>query len=190
TRDGYPIRMGKNAFPGPADTYVAYGENWANVSNTPLREYKHWVHEGGISTPLIVHWPAGIKTSGQWCHQPSHLIDIAATIFEISKSNYPTTATPLEGKSLLPAFANKPIERDAIYWEHEGNRAVRKGDWKLVAKHKKPWELYDISKDRIEANDLASQLPDKVSEMANLYDAYATRALVAPWPLPANAPDQ
>jgi len=190
TRDGYPIRMGKNAFPGPADTYVAYGENWANVSNTPLREYKHWVHEGGISTPLVVHWPAGIKTSGEWCHQPCHLIDIAATIVEISKSSYPKIATPLEGKSLLPAFANKTIERDAIYWEHEGNRAVRKGDWKLVAKHKKPWELYDISKDRIEANDLASKFPDKVSEMANLYEAYATRAFVAPWPLPANAPDQ
>jgi len=190
TRDGYPIRMGKNAFPGPADTYIAYGENWANVSNTPLREYKHWVHEGGISTPLVVHWPEGIKTPGEWCHQPSHLIDIAATIIEISKSSYPTPATPLEGKSLLPAFANKTIERDAIYWEHEGNRAVRKGDWKLVAKHKKPWELYDISKDRIEANDLASKFPDKVSEMANLYEAYATRALVAPWPLPANAPDQ
>jgi arylsulfatase A-like enzyme len=188
TRDGYPIRMGKNAFPGPADTYIAYGENWANVSNTPLREYKHWVHEGGISTPLVVHWPEGIKTPGEWCHQPSHLIDIAATIVEISKSSYPTTATPLEGKSLLPAFANKPIEREAIYWEHEGNRAVRKGDWKLVAKHNKPWELYDISKDRIEANDLASQFPDKVFELANLYEAYATRASVAPWPLPANAP--
>lgn len=184
TRDGYPVRMGKNAFPGPADTYVAYGENWANVSNTPLREYKHWVHEGGISTPLVVHWPAGVKTPGQWCHQPSHLIDIAATLVEISHAKYPNIATPLEGKSLLPAFANHTIERDAIFWEHEGNRAVRKGDWKLVAKHKQDWELYDIAKDRIESNNLASQFPDKVSELVKLYEAYAARALVAPWPLP------
>ena len=186
TRDGYPVRMGKNAMPGPADTYVAYGENWANVSNTPLREYKHWVHEGGISTPLVVHWPAGIKTPGQWSHQPSHLIDIAATLVDISQASYPKDATALEGRSLLPAFANIPVEREAIYWEHEGNRAVRKGDWKLVAKHNKAWELYDISKDRIEANDLAKVHPEKLAELVKLYEAYAERTNVAPWPLPKN----
>ena len=184
TRDGYPVRMGKQAFPGPADTYVAYGENWANVSNTPLREYKHWVHEGGISSPLIVHWPAGLSNAEPWCHQPSHLIDIAATLVDISGASYPADATPLEGRSLRPAFGNKPIEREALYWEHEGNRAVRQGDWKLVAKHNKPWELYDISKDRIESNDLAATYPDKVLQMARLYETYAKRANVAPWPLP------
>lgn len=187
TRDGYPVRMGKKAFPGPADTYVAYGESWANVSNTPLREYKHWVHEGGISSPLIAHWPAGIPSTGSWSHQPTHLIDIAATLLDISKSTYPKEATPLEGRSLLPAFHGNAIEREAIYWEHEGNRAVRQGDWKLVAKHNKDWELYDISKDRIEANDLATKYPEKVKELAKMYDEYAARANVAAWPLPKNS---
>jgi arylsulfatase len=189
TREGYPVRMGRNAFPGPADTYVAYGENWANVSNTPLREYKHWVHEGGISSPLVVHWPAGIQTPGSWCHQPGHLIDIAATCVDISKSEYPREAVPLEGKSLRPTFANQPIEREAIYWEHEGNRAVRQGNWKLVAKHNKDWELYDLSKDRIEANDLSKVQPETVARMARMYEAYAQRTNVAPWPLPKNAED-
>jgi arylsulfatase len=189
TRDGYPVRMGRNAFPGPADTYVAYGENWANVSNTPLREYKHWVHEGGISSPLVVHWPAGIQNPGSWCHQPGHLIDIAATCVDISNSQYPRDAVPLEGKSLRPTFANQPIEREAIYWEHEGNRAVRQGNWKLVAKHNKDWELYDLSKDRIEANDLSKVQPEIVARMARMYEAYAQRTNVAPWPLPKNAED-
>lgn len=187
TRDGFPVRMGKQAFPGPADTYIAYGENWANVSNTPLREYKHWVHEGGISSPLIVHWPAGISSAGKWCHQPSHLIDIAATLVDISGASYPNDATPLEGVSLKPTFANQLVEREAIYWEHEGNRALRQGDWKLVAKHNKPWELYDISKDRVEANDLASKYPEKVLQMAKLYESWAQRANVASWPLPKSS---
>jgi len=189
TRDGYPVRMGKNAFPGPADTYVAYGENWANVSNTPLREYKHWVHEGGISSPLIVHWPAGIKKVGGWSHQPGHLIDIAATLVDVSRTSYPKDATPLEGRSLSPAFSGEAIVRDAIFWEHEGNRAVRQGDWKLVAKHNKEWELYDISKDRIESSNLAKKYPEKVKYLAEMYEAYARRCNVAPWPLPKNAED-
>ncbi|MCY3005591.1 MAG: arylsulfatase [Planctomycetota bacterium] len=186
TRDGYPIRMGKQALPGPADTYVAYGENWANVSNTPLREYKHWVHEGGISSPLVVSWPAGIQSKGQWRDQPSHLIDIAATFVQIAKADYPNDATPLEGESLLGAFANVPIEREALFWEHEGNRAVRAGIWKLVSKHNQPWELYDISQDRVERVDQSARHPQKVSELAGLYEAYANRANVAPWPLPKN----
>jgi arylsulfatase len=182
--------MGKQVMPGPADTYVAYGENWANVSNTPLREYKHWVHEGGISSPLVVSWPAGIGSKGQWRDQPSHLIDIAATIVQIAKANYPEDATPLEGKSLLGAFANHPIERDALYWEHEGNRAVRAGNWKLVAKHNRPWELYDLAQDRAEQVDQAARYPEKVTELSSFYEAYAKRANVAPWPLPKNVPTE
>jgi len=108
TRDGYPVRMGPNVMPGPADTYVAYGEGWANVSNTPFREYKHWVHEGGISTPLIAHWPKGITARGELRHQPGHLIDIMATSVEVSGAKYPPEATPLEGRSLVPAFRNQP----------------------------------------------------------------------------------
>ena len=190
TRDGYPVRMGKQVMPGPADTYVAYGENWANVSNTPLREYKHWVHEGGISSPLVVSWPAGIGSKGQWRDQPSHLIDIAATIVQIAKATYPEDATPLEGKSLVGAFANHPIERDVLYWEHEGNRAVRAGNWKLVAKHNRPWELYDLAQDRAEQVDQAARYPEKVTELNGLYEAYAKRANVAPWPLPKNVPTE
>jgi arylsulfatase len=186
TRDGYPVRMGEQAMPGPADTYIAYGEGWANVSNTPFREYKHWVHEGGISTPLIAHWPAGIKARGELRPQPGHLIDIMATCVDVAGANYPTesngnTITPLEGRSLVPAFSDKPLNR-AIYWEHEGNRAVREGDWKLVAKGPAgKWELYNMATDRTEMHDLAGQQPDRVAAMRNQWEAYAERTGVLPW---------
>src|SRR5579883_260009 len=183
TRDGYPVRMGPKAMPGPADTYVAYGRGWATASNTPFREYKHWVHEGGISTPLIAHWPSGIPAKGELRTQPGHLIDIAATCADLAGAAYPKDAPPPEGRSLRPAFAGRAIDRDAIFWEHEGNRAVRAGDWKLVAKHGRPWELYDLSRDRVEANDLAGKEPGRVKELAAKYDAYARRAKVEPWPV-------
>src|SRR5207249_97578 len=127
--------------------YIAYGRGWANVSNTPFREYKHWVHEGGIATPLLAHWPAGIKPAGELRTQPGHLIDLMATCVDVAGASYPQRVgdqaiTPLEGKSLVPAFANRSLERDALYWEHEGNRAMRVGDWKLVAKGPAAlWEL-------------------------------------------------
>lgn len=184
TRDGFPVRMGKHVMPGPADTYVAYGRAWATVSNTPFREYKHWVHEGGISTPLIVHWPAGIAARGELRHTPGHLIDIAATCCDVAGASWPADATPLEGLSLLPVFAGQPLQREAIYWEHEGNRAVRAGRWKLVAKHDQPWELYDVDTDRVESRNLAAAEPDKVRELSAMYDRWAARASVAPWPLP------
>lgn len=184
TRDGFPVRMGKNAMPGTADTYVAYGEGWANVSNTPFREYKHWVHEGGISTPLIAYWPKGISQPGSIARDPGHLIDVAATLVDLAGADYPKDAKPLEGVSLRPIFEGKSIAREAIYWEHEGNRAVRAGKWKLVAKHGKAWELYDIENDRIESKDLAKEQLGKVAELKALYEAYANRANVAPWPLP------
>lgn len=183
TRDGFPVRMGKHVMPGPADTYVAYGRAWATVSNTPFREYKHWVHEGGISTPLIVHWPAGIAARGELRHTPGHLIDIAATCCDVAGASVPADATPLEGLSLLPVFAGQPLQREAIYWEHEGNRAVRAGRWKLVAKHDQPWELYDVDTDRVESRNLSAAEPDKVRELSAMYDRWAARASVAPWPL-------
>ncbi len=187
TRDGFPVRMGPKATPGPADTYVAYGRGWANVSNTPFREYKHWVHEGGISTPLIAHWPKGISAKGELRTQPAHLIDVMATCVELSGATYPAKVgehaiAPPEGKSLTPAFANKPIDREAIYWEHEGNRAVRAGDWKLVAKGPgAAWELYDIAADRVESSDLAAKEPERAKKMAAMWEAWATRAKVLPW---------
>jgi arylsulfatase A-like enzyme len=185
TRDGYPVRQGPNVMPGPYDTYIGYGEAWANVSNTPFREYKHWVHEGGISTPLIAHWPRGIAARGELRRQPGHLIDIAATCYELAGAAYPQSAARLAGQSLVPAFANRPLERDALYWEHEGNRAVRAGDWKLVAKHGQPWELYDIRRDRVEGNNLAARYPDKVRQLVEKYDAWAREAQVEPWPVNA-----
>jgi arylsulfatase len=187
TRDGYNVRTGPGAMPGPHDTYIAYGQGWANVSNTPFREYKHWVHEGGISTPLIVHWPAAIKRRGELERQPGHLIDIMATCVEVAGAAYPKdhagqAIQPLEGRSLVPAFDGKPIQREAIYWEHEGNRAIRIGNWKLVAKGPAgAWELYDIDKDRSELHDLASQQPDRAKQMISQWEAWARRAAVLPW---------
>jgi arylsulfatase len=187
TRDGWPVLMGMKVLPGPADTFIAYGRGWANVSNTPFREYKHWVHEGGISTPLVAHWPARIKAKGELRHQPGHLIDVLATCADIAGAKYPAEfagnkITPLEGKSLVPAFDNKPIEREAIYWEHEGNRAMRAGKWKLVAKGPDgPWELYDLETDRTELHDLAAKQPERVKEMVAKWEAWARRAKVLPW---------
>jgi arylsulfatase len=177
--------------PGPADTFVAYGGNWANVSNTPFREYKHWVHEGGISTPLVVHWPAGIANArrGQLERQPGHLIDLMATCVDLAGATYPATfkghaITPLEGVSLRPAFNGQPLARtQPIFWEHEGNRAVRSGPWKLVAKHPGGWELYNLDRDRSEQHDLAAQEPARVKEIAALYDAWAKRVGALPWPV-------
>ena len=188
TRDGRPVRGGPTVMPGPADTYIAYGRNWANVSNTPFREYKHWVHEGGISTPLICHWPAGIKARGSLFHEPGHLIDIMATCVDVSGARYPTQyqgndIQPKEGVSLAPAFQGKSLGTRAIYWEHEGNRAVRQGKWKLVSKHPGGWELYDIAADRTEMHDLAAQNPEKVQELKALYESWAQRCGVQPWPL-------
>jgi arylsulfatase len=187
TRDGFPVRMGRRVYPGPADTYIAYGKGWANVSNTPFREYKHWVHEGGISTPLVAHWPAGAFTAGSICRTPGHLIDIAATCCDLAGVTPPADNPPLEGISLLPALRGQPIERKPIYWEHEGNRAVRSGKWKLVAKHNGPWELYQIDTDRIESHNLAETHPEVVQQLEHLYKQWAERAMVAPWPLNANA---
>jgi arylsulfatase A-like enzyme len=187
TRDGYHVRTGPGAMPGPHDTFIAYGQGWANVSNTPHREYKHWVHEGGISTPLIVHWPAEIKRRGELVRTPGHLIDIMATCVDVSGASYPQEQNrqaiqPLEGKSLVPAFDGQPIDREAIYWEHEGNRAIRVGNWKLVAKGPAgKWELYDIDRDRAELHDLASQQPERVQQMVAQWETWAKRANVIPW---------
>jgi arylsulfatase len=186
TRDGFPIRVGPGAMPGPYDTYIAYGRGWANVSNTPFREYKHWVHEGGISTPLIAHWPAGIQRRGELERQPGHLIDLMATCVDVAGAAYPPANTsniqPLEGRSLVPAFEGKSVQREAIYWEHEGNRALRAGNWKLVAKGPAgAWELYDIERDRTEQHNLAGQEPERLKQMTAQWEAWAKRAGAIPW---------
>ncbi|HSI64680.1 MAG TPA: sulfatase/phosphatase domain-containing protein, partial [Candidatus Saccharimonadia bacterium] len=180
--------QGYGVLPGGADTYCGYGEAWANVSNTPFREYKHWVHEGGISTPLIAHWPAGVGASGKLVKTPSHLIDIMATVMDISGAVYPkehagNAITPAEGVSLRPLFFGSELNRpQPIFWEHEGNRAVRDGKWKLVAKGPRgPWELYDMVADRTEQHDLAAQRADMVTAMAAKWEIWARRAQVIPW---------
>lgn len=190
TRDGYPMRQGYGVLPGGADTYHAYGEAWANVSNTPFREYKHWEHEGGISTPLVAHWPKGIPTARHNAlePQPAHLMDIMATCVDLAGAAYPPEALagkvqPLEGVSLKPALAGEDVRRkEPIFFEHEGNRAVRDGVWKLVAKGPRgPWELYNMETDRTEQNDLASAEPARVQAMAAQWETWAKRARVIPW---------
>jgi len=197
TRDGRPVRVGPGVMAGPEDTFIGYGRGWANVSNTPFREYKHWSHEGGISTPLIVHWPNGISEArcGNLESQPSHVIDIMATCVDAAGVKYPSRFAdhdiiPLEGASLRPTFCGSPFERtDALYFEHHLNCAIRDGDWKLVRKGQPgreaklfPWELYDMSKDRTELHDLSAKHPKKVAELSAKWEAWAKRANVKPWP--------
>lgn len=171
--------------PGPEETYQSYGRAWANLSNAPFREYKHWIHEGGISTPLIVHWPQGLDQSGAICTVPNQLVDILPTLAEAAGATYPMQRNgqdvpPAEGRSMLPALRGVDAEPRDLFWEHEGNAAVRRGQWKLVRKHARPWELYDIEADRTELNDLAPQHLDRVAELAAAYQAWADRCAVIP----------
>jgi arylsulfatase A-like enzyme len=197
TRDGQFIRSGMGVMPGPANTWVTYGIEWANVSNTPFKMYKHWTHEGGIASPLIVYWPKGITQKGAIRNTDAHLIDIMATCVDIAGIPYPTNYNgnaiqPMEGKSLVGAFNNKPIERDFIFWEHEGNRALKFGNWKIVSKTEKnkvftekdqnAWELYDVQTDPSETKDLAIQYPQKVKELALVWEKEAIRTKALPWP--------
>jgi arylsulfatase len=174
---------------GTDESYSSYGLAWANASNTPFRRYKHWVHEGGTATPLVAHWPRGIGRRGKLVHRPAHVIDIMATCCDIAGVTYPKTyqvhaIAPLEGKSFLPLLQGKRVQpHEAIFWEHEGNRAVRQGKWKLVAKHRGPWELYDLEADRTELSDLAGTHPEKVEELKKLYRAWANRCNVRRWPV-------
>lgn len=188
TRQGGPVRFGNapDIMPGAEDTYASYGIPWANVSNTPFRLYKHWVHEGGIATPLIAHWPAGIADRGAWRHQPGQLPDIMATCLDLAGTPYPQVHNghaikPLEGFSLTPTFADESHPREVLFWEHEGNKAVRQGRWKLVCKFPGEWELYDLEADRTETRNLASIHPDTVQRLATLYQEWATRCGVVPW---------
>jgi arylsulfatase A-like enzyme len=168
---------------GGPDSYHSYGSGWANACNTPFRLYKHWTHEGGISTPLIVHWPSGVKDRGKVRSQVGHVLDIMTTCVDVSGAKYPqrvgaNAITPAEGTSLTPAFADRPLERQFLAWEHEGNKAIRAGHWKAAATHDGRWELYDMQSDRVELHDLAERHPDKVKELSVKWESWAKRTNV------------
>jgi len=170
--------------PGGPDTYAAIGPHWANASNTPFREFKKWNHEGGVATPLIAHWPAGIAQRGGLHRDPAHVIDLMATAVEIAGADYPAefeghAILPMEGISLVPAFKGEPLDRPgAIFFEHMGNRAVRDGRWKLVRMSGRDWELYDMETDRTEMNDLSDEHPEQADRLRQRWEAWADRAFV------------
>lgn len=176
----------KNGIPGSVNSIDSYEIPWANVSNTPFRLFKRNTHEGGISTPFIAWFPSVIK-AGSTNTQPAHFIDIMPTCLELAGISYPQKfkgrkLTPLEGLSLAKVFGNRPWNgHDAIFWEHEGSRAIREGNWKLVAEIDKPWELYDLNADRSETNDLAAKYPEKVKKLEAEYLQWAKKVGVADW---------
>jgi arylsulfatase A-like enzyme len=187
TRDGEEVVLGSIAdiMPGPENTYQSYGVAWANMSNSPFRLYKHWTHEGGVSTPLICHWPNGIDDAGGLRHSPCQLPDIMATLVEIAGAKYPdiykgNPILPLEGHSLVSVFASDDLPERPLFWEHEGNAAVRLGRWKLVREYPGEWELYDMLEDRTETNDIASGHPEVVEDLGSQYAAWAERCGVIP----------
>jgi arylsulfatase len=161
---------------GTGATFLCLGPGWSCMANTPFRRHKTWVHEGGISTPLIVHWPRGMAARGELRHTPAHVIDLAPTILELAGGSKPAKwkdelVPPAPGKSLLPLLAKDgSLSRDWLWWQHEGNRALRSGDWKIVAAGtSSPWELYDLSHDRAESKNLAAGNPEKVRELAEIW---------------------
>jgi arylsulfatase len=190
TRDGRPVAVGNgnhSVFAGPDNVWQSYGVPWANVSDTPFLLYKHFTHEGGIASAFIARWPAVIRASGTMSRQLGHVTDIMPTLVEIGGAKYPKdyyghAIQPLEGSSLLPIFeGNDRPHPSPVFWEHEGNRAVRLQQWKLVARAGQPWELYDTVADRTEQNDLAGTHAEKVNEMSDLYNAWAKRCNVVPF---------
>ena len=167
-------------------TYMSYDLPWANVSNAPFRLFKHWVHEGGISTPLIAQWPARFQNRGT-AHAPCHVVDILPTILDAATIRYPSelggqAIQQPDGESLLPLLDGRDWEREQpIFWEHEGNAAVRIGDFKLVRKFHQPWELYNMENDRTELHDLASRDKPRAERLAREYDAWARSAGIVDW---------
>lgn len=191
TREGEQVAfpVDKEVMPGPQTVHAGIGPVWANVANTPFRYYKSKAYEGGIATPLIVHWPKGIGKKGAFIREPGHVIDIMATSLALANAAYPETfegrkITPTPGKSLLPAIQDKgQIGHEFLFWEHFGSQAIRQGDWKLVMlDNKSDWELYNLAEDRTETNNLVAQYPEKVEELANLWKKKAAQFQVYPAP--------
>src|SRR5688572_16528268 len=227
--EGGPVGVtdGEGPIGGP-QSRVLLGMNWATLNNTPFARYKHFTHEGGIATPLVAHWPAGIagerrsevggqrsevrgqksevggqrseeergasaaaKSGGRMFDEPGHLIDVMATAVDLAGATYPREykghdILPMEGVSLRPAFSGEPLARKTpIFWEHEGNKAVRDGKWKLVQRHKLTWQLFDMDQDRTEQRDLIKVQPELAKKLEAAWNAWAERTYVDEW----NGPD-
>jgi arylsulfatase len=181
--------------PGVEGGFQSIGIPWGNCANTPFRLYKHYAHEGGISTPFIASWPAGIKATTKPVNAVGHETDLMPTFLELAGVSYPkqVAAGPiphLAGESLLPLFNGKTRNRGPIFWEHEGNKAVRDGKWKLVSKHPDQWELFDMEADRTELHNLASTEPERAKTMAAMWDDWAKRIGVQTWPMPQTPPNE
>ncbi|QNN22357.1 arylsulfatase [Planctomycetales bacterium ZRK34] len=176
---------------GTPTSYVSFGIAGANACDAPFRRYKMYNHEGGIATPLVAHWPNGITPTlrGKFTPAVGHVIDLLPTFVDLAGIDYPSksgdrTITPTPGRSLAPVFAGGSIDRpEGLFWEHQGNAAVRIGDWKLVREHGRPWELYNLAKDRTELDDLSKKMPDKATALKATWKAWADRVGVEPWPV-------
>ena len=175
---------------GTPESYVSFGVAGANLCDTPFRKYKMYVHEGGIATPLVAHWPNGIpqERRGSLAHEVGHVIDLLPTCLDLAGAAYPThhqgkSITPLAGTSLVPALRGESLGDRELYFEHQGNAAVRAGSWKLVRAHGTPWELYNLLVDRTELNDRSAQHPDRVAELEKKWQLWAKTVGVQPWPL-------
>ncbi len=182
-------RFGDNPgmMPGPGDTFQTYGRGWSSLSNTPFRGHKHGTHEGGIATPLIVRWRSGVAAPGSLVHAPGHLVDLMPTVLEAAGAVHPQRfagpGTPaLRGESLLPLLRGGARQRGPMIWEHEGNRALRDGRWKLVSRWPGSFELYDLEADRTELRDLAATEPGHLAAMRATYRRFAAETGVGPWP--------
>jgi arylsulfatase len=192
TRGGGTIHVGNDPrhMPGPEQVYQSYGPAWANASNTPFRKFKHLTEEGGIAAPFIARWPAAKLNAGKIEHNSfGHVIDLMPTVLEVTGATYPKAyrgreITPAEGRSLLPLIRGEPqSDRGVVCWEHEGNRAVRQGDWKLVGPHRENWQLFNLAIDRTELRDVSKEHPEKVAELKAAYEQWAKRCGVEEWPV-------
>jgi arylsulfatase len=180
--DGTPTRVGNrpDIEPGPADNFVTAGPAWSCVANTPFREHKNTNYEGGIASPLIVWW-SQVGRAGRVSDELSHIIDIPATILDVAGVAYPARfasrdVTPLAGKSLLPVLKGNGRQGHAtLCWSTSRSRAVRDGDWKLVARKGRPWELYDLARDRSELDNLAQTHPERAARMAQIFEQWQAR---------------
>ncbi len=188
TNDGRNIQIGNRTDiqPGGPESFMSYDQAWANVSNTPFRFFKHYVHEGGISTPLLAQWPAGMRSRGV-LHSPCHVTDILPTILEAAGAHYPTelggkVLQRPDGESLIPLLSGKPwLRQQPLFWEHEGNCAARVGNLKLVRQFDQPWELYDMERDRTELDNLAARNPSIVLDLESQYNRWAESVGVIDW---------